>query len=125
LIWDIKNKIELYLKYKYNLTNIKMTSNAYQLCDEWGWFIDIEHNDNCKNISLQPCNYRKKIYHHLNKLQIIEEDEYEYYQKNYKDSSEENFKEPYKKSGGNITLVKLGSTTLITALLTYVIFFVL
>lgn len=103
-----------------------MTSNAYQLCDEWGWFIDIECNDNCKNISLQPCNYRKKIYHHLNKLQIIEEehDEYDYYHKNYKDP-EENLNKMYQKYNGNNILINVGSTTLITALLTYVIFFVL
>ena len=104
-----------------------MNLNSYQLCDDWGWFIDIECND---NILLQPCKPGKKLKPHFNKLNVIDEDEYDYYQKNYKDP-EENYKIPNKnydinlKTGENNTLVNVGSTTLITALLTYVIFFIL
>jgi len=104
----------------------------YQLCDDWGWFVDIENADNNKNIILQPYKpILKKNNLYLNKLPLIdEEDEYEYYQDNYKDpeekyyimfkSSNENGKE-----NNNTMKIDMGYTTLITAILTYIIFAVL
>lgn len=115
-----------------------MNLKSCQLCDDWGWFIDIESNYFAGNISLQPCKSPiKKFNSYLNELPKIEEDEYEYYQKNYKDpedkydinlkQSEENYDITLKQSKQNIkdTVFNVGSTTLITAVLTYVIFIVL
>jgi hypothetical protein len=112
-----------------------MNLKSYQLCDDWGWFIDIESNYFAGNNLLQPCKpVVKKFNSCINKLPIIEEDEYEYYQKNYKDPEEIIYKKdelnydinlnPSKKNINN-TIFNVGSTTLITAILTYVIFIVL
>jgi hypothetical protein len=104
----------------------------YHLSDDWGWFIDIENNCFNENISLQP--YRsvvKKFNSCVNKLPIIQEDEYEYYHKNYKDP-EENYDINLKSPNTNINnkneinkTVDVYCTTLITALFAYVIFIVL
>jgi hypothetical protein len=115
----------------------------YQLSDDWGWFIDIDEYNNCKkNVLLHPYKRSK----HIDKLQTIEEDEYEYYQQNYKDLEENydiNFKSPNKNARNknarnknapnknppnkneDNTIFNVCSTTLITVLLTYVIFVVL
>jgi hypothetical protein len=109
----------------------------YQICDDWGWFIDIESDNYGKNILLQPCRSPiKKFNSYLHKLPKIEEDEYEYYQKNYKDPEEKiykeeitvekhdiNLKDSNKKVGNSI--FNIGSTTLVTAVLTYIIFIIL
>jgi len=126
-----------------------MKLKSSQLCDDWGWFIDVESNYFAGNISLQPCRSPiKKFNSYLNKLPKIEEDEYEYYQKNYKDSednydtnlkqtednydtnlkqTEENYDINLKSSNKNEvnTIFNVGSTTLITVVLTYVIFIIL
>lgn len=99
-----------------------MNSNTYQMSDDWGWFVDIECNDFSKNILVKPINAQKKIKHRFN-LSTIEEDEYEYYHRNYKDP-EENYDTNVKTGESNI-FINVGSTTLITALLTYVIFFIM
>jgi hypothetical protein len=123
-----------------------MILNTYDdLCDDWGWFIDIDEvNYYKKNRIFEPDKCKKKIYKKIDKLQAIEEyeDEYDYYQKNYK-NLEENYdikfnssnkndfnkievnkndlnKNQEKQSGDNIY-----STTLITAFFAYVIFIVL
>jgi hypothetical protein len=113
-----------------------MKLKSSQLCDDWGWFIDVESNYFAGNISLQPCRSPiKKFNSYLNKLPKIEEDEYEYYQKNYKDPEEIIYKEEVElnydislkslnKNEVN-TIFNVGSTTLITAVLTYVIFIIL
>jgi hypothetical protein len=120
-----------------------MNLKTYQLSDDWGWFIDIENNNNCsENILLQPCSSPvKKFNSHLKYLPTIEEDDYDYYQKNYKDPEDKIYKEmeenyndvknlndvnvkPSNKPREN-TIFNVGSTTLITAVLTYVIFLVL
>ena len=101
-----------------------MNLDSYQLCDDWGWFIDIECND---DISLIQFKSGKKLKHHFNNLDVINEYEYYYNQKNCKDSKE-NDKIPNKhydinlKSGEKNNILV---TTLFTALLTYVVFFVL
>jgi hypothetical protein len=109
----------------------------YQICDDWGWFIDIESDNYCKNVLLQPCRSPiKKFNSHLNKLPTIEEDEYEYYQKNYKDPEEKIYKEEITEEKQDINLqhsnknrensiFNIGSTTFVTAVLTYFIFIVL
>lgn len=113
-----------------------MNLKSCQLSDDWGWFIDVESNSFTQNISLQPCKpVVKKFNSYLNKLPKIEEDQYEYYHKNYKDPEEIIYKENEldydinlqslnKNKEVNI-IFNVGSTTLITAVLTYVIFIVL
>lgn len=118
-----------------------MKLNTYcDICDDWGWFIDIENNCFNENISLQP--YRsvvKKFNSCINKPLIIQEDEYEYYHKNYKDPEEIIYKEcqpdydinlerSNKNNSNNNntnTIFNVCSTTLISSLLAYVIFIVL
>jgi len=117
-----------------------MKLNAYcDICDDWGWFIDIENNCFNENISLQP--YRsviKKFNSCVNKLPIIQEDEYEYYHKNYKDLEEiydinlersnknnNNSNNNSNKNSNTNTIFNVCSTTLISSLLAYVIFIVL
>jgi len=62
----------------------------YQLCDDWGWFIDIENNNCSEHILLHPCRPIKNRYNsYSHKLSTIEEDdEYEYYKKIYKNPEE-------------------------------------
>jgi len=112
----------------------------HQLSDDWGWFIDVENNNYCENILFQSCKHIfKKNNLKFNKLPIIhEDDEYEYYQQNYKNPEEKydistnngvkNLNIP-KNLNENINvdnnIVNIGSTTLITAILTYVIFILL
>jgi hypothetical protein len=114
-----------------------MNLKSCQLCDDWGWFIDIETNNYGENILLQPCSRPriKKFNSRVNKLPIIEEDEYEYYQKNYKDPEEIlykhvdqnyiNLKQTTENTKNVNTVFNVGSTTLITAILTYIVFIVL
>ena len=113
-----------------------MNLKAYQLCDDWGWFIDIETNNYGENILLQPCSRPriKKFNSRVNNLPTIEEDEFEYYQKNYKDPEEIIYKEVdeninlknSKENTKNVnTIFSVGSTTFITAVLTYIVFIVL
>jgi hypothetical protein len=102
-----------------------MNSNTNNLCEDWGWFIDIESNNS--NILIQPCKIFIKSNIHFNKLQTIQEDEYDYYEKYYKNLEEqydtnENENKTTKPSN---TIFNVGSTTLLTALLTYVILFIL
>lgn len=120
-----------------------MKLNTYcQLSDDWGWFIDIESNYFNENISLQPYkSVIKKFNSCVNKLPIIQEDEYEYYHKNYK-NPEENYDINLKSPNTNIDCINIHNTnidnknkfnktvdvyctTLITALFAYVIFIVL
>lgn len=103
-----------------------MNLNTNNLCEDWGWFIDIETNDS--NILLEPCKSIKKINIKFNKLQTIEEDEYDYYEKYYNNPEEKYDKienENKKSTEPTNVIVNVGSTTLLTALLTYVIFFIL
>jgi hypothetical protein len=113
-----------------------MILKSCQLCDEWGWFIDIETDNYGENILLQPCSRPriKKFNSCVNNLPTIEEDEFEYYQKNYKDPEEIIYKEVQQnydinlkksKQKLNNTIFNVGSTTLITAVLTYIVFIIL
>ena len=106
-----------------------MNLNNHNFCDGWGWYIDIENNDINNNNNNMKINFNnksyKKINYHLNRLETIEEDEYDY----YKDINEINIKNDEKKHQHKITgnglIIKIGSTTLLTALLTYFVFFIL
>jgi hypothetical protein len=108
-----------------------MISNSYNLSEDWGWFVDIETMMPIYQIKTEFVKNNKKLNFHLNRLNPIEEDEYDYYMNNKKelDYEEEIFKikinEPVKSKEGTNMITAYSSTTLITALLTYVIFFVL
>ena len=105
-----------------------MISNSYNLSEDWGWYVDIETLKPIYQIKTEFVkNNNKKINYHLNKLEPINEDEYDYYMNNKKDIEYvEEFKNEYdKKEEKNNIITYYGSTTLITALLTYVVFFVL
>lgn len=98
-----------------------MNSNAnYTVSDDWGWFIDIETELYTKIID----NRGKKV---INKLDSIKE-HCIYYTKNYEDI-ETNFdlyhKEPEKDIDKKNTMYVICSTTLITSVLTYAIFFLI
>lgn len=98
-----------------------MNLNAnYTVSDDWGWFVDIETELYTKIID----NRGKKV---INKLDSIKEHSI-YYTKNYKDI-ETNFdlchKEPEKDIDKKNTMYVICSTTLITSVLTYAIFFLI
>jgi hypothetical protein len=121
------------------------------LCDDWGWFIDIDDVNYYKknkifhpDKSFESDNCKKKINKKIDKLQTIEEyeDEYDFYQKNHTDP-EENYDIKFNSSNKyhfntievnkndlNKNVMKqtgdnIYSTTLITAFFAYVIFIVL
>jgi hypothetical protein len=125
-----------------------MILNTYDdLCDDWGWFIDIDEvNYYKKNKIFEPYKSfesdqpKKKI----DKLQTIEEyeDEYDYYQKNHKDPEDiydikfnssnkydlnkiEMNKNKGNNNKGNQPGDNIYSTTLVTAVFAYIIFIVL
>jgi len=98
-----------------------MTLNAnYTISDDWGWFVDIETELYTNIID----NRGKKV---INKLDSIKEDSI-YYTKNYKDIKS-NFhlyhKEPEKDIDKKNKMYFICSTTLITSILTYAIFFLI
>ena len=98
-----------------------MTLNAnYTISDDWGWFVDIETELYTNIID----NRGKKV---INKLDSIKEDSI-YYTKNYKDI-ESNFHLYHKEFEKDIdkknTMYVICSTTLITSVLTYAIFFLI
>jgi hypothetical protein len=122
-----------------------MNLNTYNLSEDWGWYVDTESNlliNYNINMVYNKCNpYRDTPYKNINDsrlCRIEEEDEYEYYKNNYKDIENLELEYNYKTNGRkiqekeeklekseNTNLYKIGSTTLITALLTYAIFFLI
>jgi hypothetical protein len=111
-----------------------MSLTCYNLSEDWGWYIDIESSNPVYQIRTDfvkiPC---KKFNQHYNKLDIIEEeDEYEYHINNLKkldDISSKNIDVDIEHNNNNKEYVKkmfsVGSTTMLTALLTYVVFYML
>jgi hypothetical protein len=137
-----------------------MLSNTYNLCDDWGWYVDIESTK--PQIELKTfttynkSNYRKFSLH-FNRLEPILENK-KYYDRNYdkiysekyyieeknlyhnieNDSLEDKFNEIDDKIDNNKlckrnrliyfvykNLFGIGSTTIITLSLSYVIFFMI
>lgn len=103
-----------------------MNSNTNNnLCDDWGWYVDTESNlliNSITNIDNQKILCNLSLY----------EDEYNYHKNNYRDienleldSAYKKFKKPTKTRYIGKYIYKIGSTTLITALLTYAIFFLI
>jgi len=117
-----------------------MNLNTYNLCEDWGWYVDTESNllinYNLNTVYKSYNNYTSyKNINYSRLCRIGEEDEYEYYKNNYKDIESLQLEHNYKENGikievefdksENTNLYKIGSTTLITALLTYAIFFLI
>ena len=113
-----------------------MNLNTYNISEDWGWYVDTESNlfINSHNFDVIVNKPYKKINYHYINLDKIEEqkDEYEYYKKNYRDIEQLELDSIYIKSQvknekkyEEMSLYKIGSTTLISALLTYVVFFLI
>jgi hypothetical protein len=112
-----------------------MNFNNNNISDDWGWYVDIESN-NLVQEYFRPSNPTYKF----KNFKVIKEepdDEYHYYKKNLKDIEEiymnkeieenksqekspDNFKVP-----NGILLLRVGSRTIITAIIAYFIFFVI
>jgi hypothetical protein len=93
-----------------------MNSNS---CDDWGWYVDIENADisNQYNYNISK-NKNKNIGRYLNKIETIQEIDIEYLSFYNNEFNEKNI---------NIKsyIYKVGSTTIITGLLTYFILFII
>lgn len=132
----------------HNLTNIKMILNNYN-CDDWGWYVDTENNSLINSNKVQHYNiYNLYKNININRIHTIKEDidTYDYFKNNCidienlelelnyiktekenKEENKENNKEnkENKEENNRLMLYKIGSTTLITALITYTLFFII
>ncbi len=114
-----------------------MSLTYNNLSDDWGWYIDIE---SMKPIQSMRAEFivnmpHKKVNRHYTILETIQEqeqeDEYHYYvdnQKKMDDMMITNINKNINDDKNNSLSKKLfniGSTTMITAVLTYIIFFML
>jgi hypothetical protein len=104
-----------------------MSLTYYNLSEDWGWYIDIESSNPVCQTRKDHVKIPNRYY---NKLETIEEDEYDYYiniQKNLDDISSNNI--DINIEHDNLEYVKqifnVGSTTMLTAMLTYIIFYML
>ena len=89
-----------------------MNSNTHNICDDWGWYVDIENN-----LLINSNKSRLYIGYNNNKLSKIEEYDYFRYIEDIEDLKSED------KNG--LSFYTIGSTTLISALLTYSILFLI
>lgn len=121
-----------------------MNLNSYNLCDDWGWYVDTDNtlfiNSNRIDFNITNTSYKKMNYHY-NRLYKIEEDEYDYFKNNYKDienleldysykkieKKQENTQVKIKEKNSNSVNIVLyvSSTTIIAVLLTYSILFLI
>lgn len=106
-----------------NINNITHTN----ISNDWGWYVDIE---NCSHINSNTNIHRKKIVNILPSIDESIDEECNCHLQNYKDVEclddavdyeefdKKNFYEKY-------FIYKIGSTTLITSILIYAIFFLI
>jgi hypothetical protein len=97
------------------------------LSEDWGWYIDIESSNPVYQTRKDHVKLSDQYY---NKLEIIEEDEYDYYiniQKNLDDISSNYFDINFEQKNREYVkqICNIGSTTMLTAMLTYIIFYML
>jgi hypothetical protein len=92
-----------------------MNSNTHNICDDWGWYVDIENN-----LLINSNKSRLYIGYNNNKLSKIEEYDYFRYIEDIEDI--EDLKSEDK---NGLSFYTIGSTTLISALLTYSILFLI
>lgn len=97
---------------------------SYNICEDWGWFIDLE-NETYKIPSSNLIKLKRKNKNvHYNKFEEDEYDEYDYYIKNKRDIEILPIEDvPFFKKNEEYTLYKIGSTTFITVLITCFICF--
>ena len=101
-----------------------MNSNTHNICEDWGWYVDIENN-------LLINSNKSQLYICYNKLSKIEEDDYfKYIEDDYSRyiedlESEECMYKNNKEKNALMSFYTIGSTTLISALLTYSILFLI
>jgi hypothetical protein len=119
-----------------------MTLNSHNIIepdrfgDEWGFYIDID-NENVKTIPNNEetikKNYNVKKYGETMRY-YNDNDDYDYYIKNYKNDDDDDSIDRSIFSNNNTgkinynlvsNIVRVSSTTIITAALTYLIFFIL
>lgn len=110
-----------------------MSITYYNLSEDWGWYIDIENMRPIYQINTHlnvDKNKNKKFNNHLNKLYVIEESKYDFYIQNKRNEKDANeiIEVKINKPIGVLCegiIKNYGSKTLITALLTYIIFIML
>ena len=118
-----------------------MSSDIYtcelnQLSDSWGFYVDIENVIPIRkqNHEIIREKYKIKNINKYNKFKNYDDsikhcetisEEYEYYYKNFNEIDEENPNIVPDKDTTKSMLVKVSSTTFITAILTYFIFFII
>ena len=105
-----------------------MSKEEIKICDDWGWYYDTED----QGILNRPIIYTRQIYNSIEE-ETYTDDEYEYYMERKIDTEDidelthhNNHNNSKKKSVNdydNGFLIKVGSRTIITALLFYVVFF--
>ncbi len=111
-----------------------MSLTIYNLTDDWGWFVDTENPQPIYQNKIDIIkNNNKKFNYHLNKLEPIEEDEYDYYMKNKAKNNKlyecdkfnyDGIDEENRNTSKLFEYIDYKSTTVI-GVLTFVIFFVL
>jgi hypothetical protein len=121
-----------------------MNLNEHIICDDWGWYVDTESNLSINSNIFHANKYytnkyqNNKYYKKINDCKLIKlctinevVEEYDYYKKNYLEIAKIQLEcsspktEKKEKNDYHISLYKIGSTTLITGLLTYAIFFLI
>jgi hypothetical protein len=106
-----------------------MSFNSQNLCEDWGWYIDIENTNHLTNNIRANFTHisNKKFSLHLNKLDTIEEveDQYDYYIKTYNSLDEESIDKNNKKDNFQIYNIVNIHSIIITVSITYVLFFIL
>jgi hypothetical protein len=109
---------------------------SYNLCDDWGWYVDTDNalfiNSNKFHLNI-PNRSCKMMNYHYNRLYTIDETD-DYLKQKYKDIENLEIHSNYKKidkkqeknnNSGQTLFYRIGSTTLITALLTCAIYFLI
>jgi hypothetical protein len=101
--------------------------------NDWGFYIDLENIKHHTLINNEEFENNKIFKNQYNDYEVYKEinDEYEYYTKNYEETDiytinvfdkKPDFKNIFYKNGIKELLVRVSSTTIITAFLTYIIF---
>jgi len=116
-----------------------MITNTYNLCEDWGWYVDIEstnHQIELKTVTTYNKGTYRKFSLHLNRLDPILENK-KYYDRNYDeiydkfDKIEDKIEDSKLCKHPNFVyfvyknLFGIGSTTIITLSISYVIFFMI
>lgn len=108
-----------------------MSLTYYNLSDDWGWYVDIENMKPVYQINpVYTFIQDTKINYHFNNLETNEEDEYEYFINNQKNIVKVEFKHnnntmTYHSKDILKNIFNIGSTAIITAVFTLILFVIL